>query len=126
MNGTHSIINNLLQVGKIIKENSRLNFWDLGGQKSLQTLWHRYYSQCHGILFVVDSSDKERISESINALRAVIDHDSAESVPVLMVANKQDRVDAFEIHELKELFNPVASLMGARESNVMGISALTG
>lgn len=113
-------------VGKIVRGNSRINFWDLGGQTSLRTLWHRYYSQCHGILFLVDSTDHDRIAEAIDALKSVINHDSAQSVPLLMVANKQDRPGAIEIHAIKELLNPMASMLGARESTVLGISALTG
>lgn len=38
-----------------------LNFWDLGGQKELHSLWAQYYDEAHGIIFVVDASDKARI-----------------------------------------------------------------
>ena len=50
-------------VGKIDINRARLNFWDLGGQKELHGIWEKYYSECHAIVFVVDSTDKERIEE---------------------------------------------------------------
>jgi ADP-ribosylation factor related protein 1 len=55
----------LLPVGKIALTNgrSRLNFWDLGGQRDLRTLWEKYYEESHGVMFVIDSGDPERIEE---------------------------------------------------------------
>lgn len=50
-------------VGKIDINRARLNFWDLGGQRDLHGIWEKYYSECHAIVFVVDSTDKERIEE---------------------------------------------------------------
>lgn len=44
-------------------KSSRINFWDLGGQKDLQSIWERYYSECHAIVFVVDSTDPVRLEE---------------------------------------------------------------
>lgn len=34
-----------------------LRIWDVGGQHSLRGLWQEYYSSCHAIVFVVDSTD---------------------------------------------------------------------
>ena len=42
----------------------RLNFWDLGGQEELQALWDKYYAECHGVIYTVDSNDRERVEES--------------------------------------------------------------
>ncbi len=40
-----------------------MNFWDLGGQTDLQSIWSSYYTECHGIVFMVDSTDRDRMSE---------------------------------------------------------------
>ena len=53
----------LCAVGKIVVNNTRLKFWDLGGQHELQPLWKQYYAECHGIMFVVDSTDHARLDE---------------------------------------------------------------
>lgn len=42
--------------------------WDLGGQENLRTLWESYYNDAHGIVFVVDSSDRKRLEECKRAL----------------------------------------------------------
>ena len=52
-----------LNVGKIVVGNARLNFWDLGGQRELHGIWEKYYSECHGVVFVVDSTDVQRIEQ---------------------------------------------------------------
>lgn len=48
------------------------------------------------------------------------------SIPILLLANKQDADEALSIAEIKETFNQIALQLEARQSNVLGISALTG
>ena len=69
---------------------SRLNFWDLGGQTELQALWDKYYSECHAIIYTVDSNDRERIDESKRCFDAMISNANINNVPLLVLANKQD------------------------------------
>lgn len=47
-----------------INRKTRLVFWDLGGQSSLHSLWNKYYEEAHGVIYVIDSADKERLSQS--------------------------------------------------------------
>lgn len=35
--------------------------WDVGGQSKIRALWKHYYEKSKGIIYVVDSSDEERI-----------------------------------------------------------------
>lgn len=37
------------------------NVWDIGGQTKLRSLWHHYYSGSDAVIYVLDSSDEERI-----------------------------------------------------------------
>lgn len=108
------------------KKNTFLKFWDVGGQETLRSMWSEYYSQCHGIIFVVDSTDRERIDECKNTLLSVIMDDELESIPILMLANKQDRDDRMEIQDIKEIFNQIAEHLSARDSRVLPVSALSG
>jgi ADP-ribosylation factor related protein 1 len=57
-----------LNVGKVNVHDVKLNFWDLGGQKQLQSIWNKYYDDCHAIVFVVDATDQDRIKEVIQTL----------------------------------------------------------
>ena len=40
-----------LNIGKIDVGNIRMLFWDLGGQDELRTLWDKYYSESHGVIY---------------------------------------------------------------------------
>nr|XP_033818967.1 ADP-ribosylation factor-related protein 1 isoform X5 [Geotrypetes seraphini] len=56
-----------LNIGAIDLGKVRLMFWDLGGQEELQSLWDKYYAESHGVIYVIDSTDEERLSESKKA-----------------------------------------------------------
>lgn len=56
-------VTDLCLVCKVDIKSARINFWDLGGQRDLHSIWANYYSECHAIVFVVDSTDKARIEE---------------------------------------------------------------
>lgn len=43
-----------------------------------------------GLIYVVDSSDRERIAESSDELFGILDSDEMRGVPVVVIANKQD------------------------------------
>ncbi|EPS42024.1 hypothetical protein H072_3997 [Dactylellina haptotyla CBS 200.50] len=103
-----------------------LKLWDIGGQESLRNLWTQYYSSAHAIVFVVDSTDKPRIEECRNVLEIVVDAEATEGIPILMLANKQDRDESLEVEEIKEVFNKIAERLSARDSRVLPVSALTG
>ena len=103
-----------------------LKLWDVGGQESLRSMWPEYYSQCHGIIFVVDSADRSRIDECKDTLTSIVMDDEVEGLPIIMLANKQDRPDRMEIQDIKQIFNQIAEHLGARDSRVLPISALTG
>ncbi|XP_067904330.1 ADP-ribosylation factor-related protein 1 isoform X2 [Heterodontus francisci] len=83
-----------LNIGTIDVGSTRLMFWDLGGQEELQSLWDKYYAESHGVIYVIDSTDEERLSESKIAFEKMIASEVLEGVPLLVLANKQD----VEIH----------------------------
>lgn len=33
------------------------------GQRDIRSIWPKYYAECHAVVFVIDSTDKERIEE---------------------------------------------------------------
>lgn len=124
-----------------------LKLWDVGGQHSLRTLWQSYYASCHAVVFVVDSSDvgdgdiekigreggvvgEGRLEECRLVLESVLANEDAEGVPVLVLANKQDREDCVEVVRIKEgLVRKVfegGKGGSVRDSRVLPVSALTG
>lgn len=41
----------------------RLNVWDIGGQKTIQSFWRNYFEATDGLIWVVDSTDKARMAD---------------------------------------------------------------
>ncbi|XP_036261638.1 ADP-ribosylation factor-like protein 2, partial [Molothrus ater] len=39
----------------------QLHVWDVGGQSSLRSYWRNYFESTDGLVWVVDSSDHERL-----------------------------------------------------------------
>lgn len=113
-------------VGHVKIANTWIKLWDLGGQESLRSLWDSYYISSHAVVFVVDSTDRERIQECKQALDQIVSREDIEGTPILMLANKQDKEDRLEVEDIKEIFNKIAEKMSARDSRVLPISALQG
>lgn len=113
-------------IGHITINGVLLRLWDIGGQENLRSMWESYYKDAHAVVFVVDSADRERLEECKAALETVVTNEETEGVPILMLANKQDKEDRMEVEDIKEIFNVIAEKMGARDSRVLPISALTG
>lgn len=51
-------------------KNISFTVWDVGGQDKIRPLWRHYFSNTHGIIFVVDSNDRERIVDGTAAASA--------------------------------------------------------
>ncbi|KAK9504347.1 hypothetical protein O3M35_010702 [Rhynocoris fuscipes] len=115
-----------LNIGKIDVSGIRLNFWDLGGQEELQSLWDKYYAESHAIIYIVDSSDRDRIEESKETFDKMISSENLTGVPLLVLANKQDIPDCMGVREVKPIFKENGHLIGRRDCMVMPVSALTG
>ncbi|KAL3078729.1 hypothetical protein niasHT_036066 [Heterodera trifolii] len=67
-----------------------LNMWDLGGQAELRPLWHSYLAECHAIVFVVDSSDVQRLPEVCSALESIFAVERVCQLPLMVLFNKCD------------------------------------
>ena len=45
-------------------KNIRFTVWDAGRQDKIRPLWRHYFVNTQGLIFVVDSNDRERMSEA--------------------------------------------------------------
>lgn len=115
-----------LNIGKIDISSVRLNFWDLGGQEELQSLWDKYYAESHAIIYIVDSSDRERLEESKEAFDRMISNEALLTVPLLLLANKQDLQGCLPLEEVKKIFSTNLALIGQRDCKADAVSALKG
>ncbi|ORY87053.1 GTPase [Protomyces lactucae-debilis] len=111
-------------VGKLVIKRTKLTCWDLGGQTALRPLWQRYFSEAHIIVFIVDASSPERLSESSSVLEDIAGDISG--IPILVLANKQDQEEAMALVDIKEAINPIIEQIDPREGGILGCSALRG
>ncbi|KAL7035419.1 hypothetical protein ACKWTF_008361 [Chironomus riparius] len=114
-----------LNLGEIVTDKIRLNFFDLGGQRDLQHLWKKYYDGVHGIIYVIDSSDRVRIQESKELFVNMLKNEKTNRIPLVIVANKQDIEESIRIKEIMMEFDDY-SLVGSRDCRTIAVSGLTG
>ena len=89
-------------VEMVTRENFSVIMCDVGGKDWFRPLWRHYYKGCDGLVFVVDSNDRDRIDESRKELEIILADDELRSVPVLIFANKQDLPEALTVEEVSE------------------------
>ncbi|CAH9103444.1 unnamed protein product [Cuscuta epithymum] len=89
-----------LNIGRVEVSNSKLVFWDLGGQPGLRSIWEKYYEEAHAVLFVVDAACPSRFEDAKSALEKVLRHEELQGAPLLILANKQDLAKAVSVEEL--------------------------
>lgn len=89
-------------VKTICKDGFKLNVWDIGGQRAIRTYWDNYYKDTDGLVFVVDSSDDERLTETTDVFKQLLAEPLLSKVPILVFANKQDKTTALQPNEIAE------------------------
>lgn len=92
--------------------------WDVGGQDKIRPLWRHYFQNtqgiptqhrhltdtlpCVGIIFVVDSNDRDRIGDAREELMRMMNEDELRDAVLLVFANKQDLPNAMSVAEIIE------------------------
>lgn len=115
-----------LNIGRLQVQNADVTVWDLGGQNSFRSIWDKYYSDAHGVVFVVDSSDYERFSEAAGLLERLIRHERAQGLPILILANKQDMEEARSPEDVAAAVSMQELQSNSSSCQLLPIAALTG
>lgn len=79
-----------------------LNIWDVGGQDNLRDLWRHYYPGTNGLMFIVDSADRDRIHEAKRELHLLMQELELRYTSLIVIANKQDLPNAFSIEQITQ------------------------
>ena len=107
--------------------------WDVGGSDKLRPLWKHYYPNTKGIIFVLDSSDNERLCSTEKfftdyakeELYKILNENELKNIPFLLFANKQDLANAVTINEIKNIFE-LHKIQSKRNAKIQGCCAITG
>mmetsp|Transcript_123671 Transcript_123671/g.346340 ORF Transcript_123671/g.346340 Transcript_123671/m.346340 type:complete len:182 (-) Transcript_123671:89-634(-) len=82
--------------------NLSFTVWDIGGQDRLRPLWRHYYRGARGLIYVVDSNDRERLEDAREELSKILEEEEMREAVVLVIANKQDLPNAMPAAEISE------------------------
>ena len=107
-------------------EYKKINFtvWDVGGQDKIRPLWRHYYQNTQGLIFVVDSNDKDRIVEANEELQKMLREDELRDATLLVFANKQDLPNAMSVSEITDKLG--LHSLGSRKWYIQATCATTG
>merc|ERR1712000_425853 len=85
-------------------EYKKINFtvWDVGGQDKIRPLWRHYFQNTQGLIFVVDSNDRDRVTEACDELNKMLNEDELREAVLLVFANKQDLPNAMNAAEITD------------------------
>lgn len=78
----------------------KVKFFGLGGATSIRGYWRQYYDEIHGVIYVIDASDADRIDEAVESAKEVLNNSKVEGKPVLFYLNKQDLENPLSAAEL--------------------------
>ncbi|THC97773.1 hypothetical protein EYZ11_002755 [Aspergillus tanneri] len=89
-------------VESVTYRNLNFNVWDLGGQTSIRPYWRCYYANTAAVVFVIDSTDIERLGTAADELAAMLNEEELRDAALLVFANKQDQPGAKGAGEISE------------------------
>jgi len=79
-----------------------IDLQDLGGQTSIRPYWRCYYANTAAVIFVIDSTDIERLGTAAEELSAMLNEEELRDAALLVFANKQDQPGAKGAGEISE------------------------
>ncbi|CAM8980570.1 unnamed protein product [Rhodiola kirilowii] len=111
-------------VEKVQYKNVMFTVWDVGGQEKLRPLWRHYFNNTDGLIYVVDSLDRERIGKAKAEFQTIINDPFMLNSVILVFANKQDMRGAMTPREVCEGLGLLE--LKNRKWHIQGTCALKG
>ena len=102
----------------------KLNIWDVGGQKSLRSYWRNYFESTDGLIWVVDSADRQRMQDCQRELQSLLVEERLAGATLLIFANKQDLPGALSSKAIREALE--LDSIRSHHWCIQGCSAVTG
>src|SRR3990167_2717895 len=79
-----------------------LNIWDIGVQTSLRAYWKNFFEETDGLVWVVDSNDKMRLTDCKNEMQKILKQEKLSGATLLVFCNKQDVPGALTVAQIKD------------------------
>ncbi|OPJ90543.1 E3 ubiquitin-protein ligase TRIM23 isoform X2 [Patagioenas fasciata] len=106
-------------------KNLKFTIWDVGGKHKLRPLWKHYYLNTQAVVFVIDSSYRDRVSEAHSELAKLLTEKELRDALLLIFANKQDVAGALSVEEITDLLS-LHKLCCGRSWFIQGCDARSG
>ena len=90
---------------KLVINNISLLVMKEGGRSRVRVLQRIYYRGASGIIYVIDSTDRERIDDVRDELHYLSNEEELRNKSFLIFANKQDLPDAMTLNEMQDKLN---------------------
>ncbi|KAE8702683.1 ADP-ribosylation factor 1 [Hibiscus syriacus] len=74
----------------------------MDGPVLIRPLWRHYFQNTQGLIFVVDSNDRDRVVEARDELHRMLNEDELRDAVLLVFANKQDLPNAMNAAEITD------------------------
>eukprot|EP01129_Flabellula_baltica_P011498 TRINITY_DN5048_c0_g1_i1.p1 TRINITY_DN5048_c0_g1~~TRINITY_DN5048_c0_g1_i1.p1 ORF type:complete len:501 (+),score=95.10 TRINITY_DN5048_c0_g1_i1:101-1603(+) len=114
-------------VESVTHNNINFTMWDVGGSQNIRVLWRHYYDNTHGIIWVVDAHDRDRLNQSVEYFKETLRSDDLDpQIPVLIFINKQDLPDSITVSHASELFSLNVPEMKNRPWYIQSSCAVSG
>ncbi|KAG5623881.1 hypothetical protein H5410_009099 [Solanum commersonii] len=84
-----------LKLGEIVTTIPTIGF-------NIRPLWRHYFQNTQGLIFVVDSNDRDRISEARDELHRMLNEEELRGATILVFANKQDLPNAMNVADITD------------------------
>ncbi|KAK3086375.1 hypothetical protein FSP39_017539 [Pinctada imbricata] len=81
-------------------KNVSLTAWDVGGRDKIRPLYRHYYQNTDALVYVIDSTDRDRIGDAKKEMERSLREDELRDCPLLILANKQDIPSAMKESEI--------------------------
>jgi len=106
-------------------KNLNFSVWDIGGQDKIRSLWRHYFYNVQGLIYVIDSNDRERIDAARDELHSLLDENDIKDCKILVFANKQDLPNSMRLQEISSKLN-LHQLPSTRKWFIQSSCALSG
>merc|ERR1712113_437929 len=83
-------------------KNLSFTVWDVGGQDKIRPLWRHYYQGTSGLIYVIDSNDRDRGEDAKVKFPKMLNEDEMRDAVLLVFASKKDLPNAVIASEVTE------------------------
>jgi len=101
---------------ELMIKNIRFRTYDLGGHETARRIWKDYFATVDGIIFLVDAADRTRFNESKEELSHLLEEQSLQNVPFVVLGNKIDIPVAASEDELRNALGLFSHMTYGRDA----------